>query len=336
MDLNTSNARVYMPPIQEQCSDPSITVVVPVYRATRYIATAMDSALAQTFTDYEIIVVNDGCPDTAELERILSHYAGKLVYIKQENKGPGGARNAGVRAARGRFIAFLDADDYWAPNYLSEQMLFLARNPCADMVYSDALLVGDSPLAGQTFMETTPSAGTVDFENLLTGYCTVILSGTVVRKQRILDVGLFDENLRRAEDYDLWLRLARSKAAIRYHRKVLLFRRELSTALCADKTSLFLDEVRVLAKAARQAPLSPSQKEKTLMQIEKMKAAIHLEQCKIFFERKEFLEAAVALRKANDVYKSWKLRLVLISLQLSPGLLLQVHNYIRRKAIGAA
>jgi len=312
-----------------------VSVVVPVYCATIYIATALDSVLAQTFTDYEIIVVNDGCPETLELEKRLRQYLGKILYIRQHNKGPGGARNAGIMAARGRFIAFLDADDYWAPNYLAEQMDFFARNPQADMVYSDALLVGDSPLAGRTFMETTPSNGVADFENLLTGYCTVILSGTVVRRQRVLDVGLFDENLRRAEDYDLWLRLANSKAAIRYHSKVLLFRRELSTALCADKTSLFLGEVRVLVKATRQVPLSPSQKEKTAMQIEKMKAAIKLEQSKLALEQREFLKAAAALRKANSVYKSWKLRLVLVSLQLSPRLLFQIHTYMRRKAVQA-
>ena len=326
-----------MPHTQKDCSKHAlVSVVVPVYRATRYITTAMDSVLAQTFTDYEIIVVNDGCPETFELELILGRYLGKILYIKQHNKGPGGARNAAIMAARGHFIAFLDADDYWAPNYLTEQMAFFARNPQVDMVYSDALLVGDSPLAGRTFMETTPSNGAADFENLLTGYCTVILSGTVVRRQRLLDIGLFDESLRRAEDYDLWLRLASSKAAIRYHRKVLLFRRELSTALCADRASLFLGEVRVLVKAARQGPLSPGEREKAAMQIEKMKAAIKLEQSKVAFERREFLKAAAALKKANSVYKSWKLRLVLVLLQLSPRLLLQIHKYRSRKAIEAA
>ncbi|MGH9760676.1 MAG: glycosyltransferase family 2 protein, partial [Blastocatellia bacterium] len=199
-------ARILRQPIE----GPAVSIVIPAYRATGYIASAIDSALAQTFADYEIIVVNDGCPDTVRLEQILKPYLGKLVYIKQNNTGPAGARNSGVRAARGRLIAFLDADDYWAPNYLIEQLRFLETNPQAHMVYTDALLIGDSPLAGRTFMELTPSNGVADFENLLTGRCTVILSGTVVHRQRLLDIGLFDERLRRAEDYDLWLRLARA------------------------------------------------------------------------------------------------------------------------------
>jgi GT2 family glycosyltransferase len=325
-----------MPEIHQQRPEaPAVSVIIPAYRATRYITTAIDSAFAQTFTDYETIIINDGCPDTAELERALEPYAGQLLYLRQINKGPAGARNAGIRAARGRFLAFLDADDYWAPNYLAEQMRFLEMNPLADMVYADALLVGDSPLAGRTFMDAAPSTGVAHFESLLVGQCTVILSGTVVRRQRVLDVGLFDEHLQRAEDYDLWLRLARSNAEIGYQRKVLLFRRELPTSLCSDKARLFLNEVRVLAKLARQAPLTRSQEKIVAMQMEKMKAAINLEQSKIAFEQTEFRKAAAALQKANIVYNSWKLRMVLFSLQCSPGLLLCVHNYRKRKRIDA-
>jgi len=322
-----------LPIPEELTSPPVVSVVVPAYRASRYIETAVDSALGQTFADHEIIVVNDGCPETIDLERSLQRYQERLVYLKQGNKGPGAARNAGIRAARGTFIAFLDADDYWAPNYLAEQMLFFETYPKTDMVYADAVLVGDSPLAGRTFMETAPSAGPADLDNLLTGRCTVILSGTVVRKQCLLDVGLFDECLRRAEDYDLWLRLARSNAAISYHRKVLLFRRELSTALCADKAGLFLDELRVLAKLATQEHLTAVQKEKLSQQVKRMQAAITLEHSKVALEQRDFRGAAAAVQEANNVYNSWKLRAVFLSLRLSPRLLLYIRNRFRPAAM---
>ena len=323
-------ARILRQPIER----PAVSIVIPAYRATGYIASAIDSALAQTFADYEIIVVNDGCPETVRLEQILKPYLGKLVYIKQNNTGPAGARNSGIRAARGRLIAFLDADDYWAPNYLIEQMRFFETNPQVHMVYADALLVGDSPLAGRTFMELTPSNGAADFENLLTGRCTVVLSGTVVHRQRLLDVGLFDERLRRAEDYDLWLRLARAGSTIGYRRKALLFRRELPTGLCADTASLFLAELRVLAKVASQSSLTQGQRRKVAMQKDRMKAAIRLEQGKRAFELGEFQEAATAIRKANRVYDSWKLRFVFALLRVSPGLLLHLH-YLRQKKLQA-
>ena len=88
---------------------------MPAYRVTEYIGAALDSVRAQTFTDYEIIVVNDGCPDTAALEQVLGPYLDRIVYLKQENRGLAGARNTAIHASRGRYLALLDADDLWEP-----------------------------------------------------------------------------------------------------------------------------------------------------------------------------------------------------------------------------
>src|SRR5512138_947176 len=92
-----------------------VSVIMPAFRAAKYIGAALDSVIAQTFTDYEIIVVNDGSPDTVELERALKPYGSKVLYVKQDNRGCSAARNAGIRVARGQLLAFLDADDYWEP-----------------------------------------------------------------------------------------------------------------------------------------------------------------------------------------------------------------------------
>src|ERR671939_2007579 len=97
---------------------PAVSVIIPAYNAAAHIGAALDSVFAQTFTDYEVIVVNDGSPDTPELERALDAYAGRLLYVRQENRGPSGARNAGIRRARGEYVALLDSDDLWLPAYL--------------------------------------------------------------------------------------------------------------------------------------------------------------------------------------------------------------------------
>jgi glycosyltransferase involved in cell wall biosynthesis len=81
-----------------------------------------------TFTDYEVIIVNDGSPDTEDLERALEPFRDRIRYFKQRNRGAGAARNVGLRAARGEFVAFLDADDLWLPNYLDEQMRFIQEH----------------------------------------------------------------------------------------------------------------------------------------------------------------------------------------------------------------
>src|ERR1044071_262623 len=101
---------------------PAVTVVIPAYNASRYIGQALDSVLAQTFSDYEAIVVNDGSSDRDELEQILRSHPLPVVYLSQENKGVSAARNAAIRIAKGEFYAQLDADAQWTPDYLQVQL----------------------------------------------------------------------------------------------------------------------------------------------------------------------------------------------------------------------
>src|SRR5579883_3152754 len=96
---------------------PAISIVIPCYKVTNYIREALESVRAQTFRDFETIVVNDGCPDSANLERVLEAYRDEIVYIRQENRGLAAARNAAIRVARAPLIALLDGDDAWDPDY---------------------------------------------------------------------------------------------------------------------------------------------------------------------------------------------------------------------------
>src|SRR5712691_7731645 len=133
-------------------SDPKVSIVMPAYNVAPYIRETLESVFAQTFSDYEVIIVNDGSPDTEELERVLEPFRDRIRYFKQENRGAGAARNVALRAARGEFIAFLDADDLWLPNYLDEQLRFIRTAAC-DLVCADAINFGQSPFAGRTYME---------------------------------------------------------------------------------------------------------------------------------------------------------------------------------------
>src|ERR1700686_1350704 len=110
-------------------STPTVSVIIPSYKTATFITETLDSVFAQTFTDYEVIVVNDGSPDTEQLERVLEPYCNRIVYLKQENRGVAGARNAGIRRARGAFLAFLDSDDMWLPEFLAEQVQIFHKDP---------------------------------------------------------------------------------------------------------------------------------------------------------------------------------------------------------------
>ena len=145
---------------------PKISVVIPAYNSAEYISETLASVIAQKFREHEIIVVNDGSPDTEQFERSIRNRIEDIVYIKQKNAGAGIARNTAIEAARGEIIAFLDADDVWLPDFLSSQFVFLNRNSY-DMVYCDAILFGMNSAYRRTFMETAPSRGEANFESIL-------------------------------------------------------------------------------------------------------------------------------------------------------------------------
>src|SRR5579864_775617 len=204
---------------------PVVSVIIPAFNAADYIAAALESVLAQTFPDYEVILVNDGSPDTQRLEQAIEPYASRIIYLTQENRGPSAARNLGIRHARGEWLALLDSDDAWLPHYLSEQLRFLQQDPSLDMVYCDAALEGEKYAEGKTFMQLCPSTGPVTFESLVTAQTQVITSGSVVRRLKVKAAGFFDEQMRYSEDHDLWLRIAHSGGQIAYQHQALLRRK---------------------------------------------------------------------------------------------------------------
>ena len=184
-----------------------MSVIIPAYQSAMYIGAAVESVLTQTFEHFELFVINDGSPDTEELERVLDPYPDRILYFKQENRGPAGARNVAILKARGQYVAFLDSDDMWMPES-RQQMMALKEDPSLDLIYADALVFHGSSQLGQTFMEGNPSQGPVTFESLICEKCVVITSCVLARRQALIDAGLFDESFLRSEDYDLWLRLA--------------------------------------------------------------------------------------------------------------------------------
>ena len=308
-------------------SAPVVSVIMPAYRVAEYIGAAIDSVLSQTFDNIEIIVVNDGSPDTPELEAVLEPYRERIIYIKQENGGPSSARNTALMRARGQFVAFLDADDYWKPDYLAAQLGFIENNPGVDLVYTDALLIGDSPLAGKTFMETSPSSGEVTFESLLGGHCTILLSGTVARRQAVVDAGLFDEGFHYSEDFDLWLRMAKT-ARLAYQKHVLLYKRIHSVSLSSNGVKLTQSALRVLAKVEEREQLNERQKAIIAERVKKLSATLNLEQGKLRLSQGDSAGALEAISEANLSLDNWKLRAVLFGLRFFPRLLLTVYGFI--------
>jgi glycosyltransferase involved in cell wall biosynthesis len=304
---------------------PAVSVVVPAYGVSRYIADALDSVLAQSFTDYEIIVVNDGSPDTEELERALEPYRPRITYLKQENRGLSGARNTGIRAARAPLVALLDGDDVWEPEFLSAMLGELGRDPSVGVLYCDARYFGDTPDAGRTFMELNPSTGEITFARLLAQECNVIAS-VVARRELLLRAGLFDERLRSSEDFDLWLRILKAGGRIAALRQPLMRYRRHGASLSADPVWMCKHILRVLAKAEETLALTEAEGEVLRRQRRRYEAELNFNEGKRAFFGGDTERAIASLSKANALVPNRKIALSLRLLRLAPRALLRAYH----------
>ena len=302
-------------------SNPAVTIVIPAYNAARYIGQALDSIKAQTFTGYEVIVVNDGSTDRVELEQVLNSHPLPIIYISQENKGVSAARNAAIKIGKGEFYAQLDSDDQWAPEYLEVQLAILRDNPDVAAVYPNATIIGDSSDVEVEFMKLSPSEGEVSFEALVRETCVVMTSVTA-RMSAIREVGMYDESLRSCEDFDLWLRLVKSGARMTYHRRSLVRYRRHQGSLSSDRVWMTRHLVAVFEKCVRTLNLTAVEAEAVNEQINHHRAMLGL------FEGKRALSAGgagtalVHFKKANEVLRSPKLSLVVFILQHAPFLVI--------------
>jgi glycosyltransferase involved in cell wall biosynthesis len=314
---------------------PKVSVIMPTYKTAHLIAACLDSVFAQTYADFEVVVVNDGSPDTPELEVVLQPYLGRIVYLEQENKRAAAARNNAIRQARGEFVAFLDSDDTWYPQHLAAQMQLIADDPSLDLVYANALLVGD-PAHEQEFMSRCPSHGQATFEALIVERCQIPISTVVARKRTLMEVGLFDENLARCDDYDMWIRTAFSGAQIGYRRTVqarLFIGRPGS--LGASEARMVEAYWRILEKCKRSLPLQGSERAVVEKRAAEIRAQYLVEEGKSKLQERQFEKARELIAEANGYLHSSKLSLALLGLDVAPGAttrLMALWNRIRSGA----
>ena len=302
-----------------------ISVIIPAYNAAKSIARTLDSVLSQTLTDFEILVVNDGSPDTAALEAALSNYRERVTYIKQENHGAAAARNTAIRAARGEFLAFLDADDLWLPNYLEAQMDVL-RKTGADVVYCDALLVGSSRLKGRTFIELAPSRCEVTPESLLTVDVGLLTTALIATKKAVWDAGLFDETILRGHDFDLWLRIAQKRFKFACNRQVLAHYTISDSGLSGDAVKQTQRRLELLSTIRDRGGLSASEQEALAQNVEESKVRLAIESGKARLLERDFEGALLEFKCANKLRRNWKVTAVCWSLRMAPQLLWHVYR----------
>ena len=196
--------RIHINGVKSVKNNKLISVIIPAYNAQQYIRQTIESVLSQSYKNIEIIVINDGSTD--ETPKIIECFGDRIRVIHQKNMGLSGARNNGIRAALGEFVAFVDADDLWAPDKIGKQVALFNKNPELGFAYTDYSIFG--PGAGKEFHKISPKLYKGYVLKELFCYPFIIVSSVMVKKACLEEVGLFDTDNPSTQDYDLWMRLA--------------------------------------------------------------------------------------------------------------------------------
>lgn len=230
---------------------PLVSIVIPVYNGSDYLREAVDSALAQTYGNFEVLVVDDGSDDGGNTETIALSYGDRIRYFRKENGGVATALNFGIREMRGEYFSWLSHDDVYLPGKLSRQVDVLAQYGRDAVAYSDYEVIDASSRHVEVFRAGRISAP--QFRMLLITDIPVNGCTVLVPRRCFEQIGLFDERLKAAQDYDMWFRIARRHPFVHVPEVLLLSRlhaaqgtrRVTSTCLAEGNANFtqWLDEV---------------------------------------------------------------------------------------------
>ena len=269
--------------------NPLVSVILPTYNRGWIIKEAIDSVLEQEFSDFELIVVDDGSTD--DTPAILNTYGRDIRVLRQSNRGVSAARNRGIAASAGQLIAFLDSDDLWLPQKLTAQVDFFAARPDAVICQTEEQWIRNG-IRVNPKMRHHKFSGMI-FERSLE-LCLVSPSAVMLRRALFETAGMFDERLPACEDYDLWLRISCRYPVYLIDTPLIVKRGghadQLSRAPGLDKY-----RIRALQKVIESRLLSYSQRS-AAVRILKEKCAIYVNGCR---KRGRYDEADYYDRVAN-------------------------------------
>jgi glycosyltransferase involved in cell wall biosynthesis len=240
----------------------TFSIVIPAYQAAPTIGAAVRSALEQTYRAHEIIVVDDGSTDG--LASVLEPFGSAVTLIRKDNGGVASARNAGVRAATGTFMATLDADDRYDPRRLEALAQLAEDRPELDLLTTDARFIVDGRPRG-TFAQANPFA--VSDQRTAIFWSCFVGGWPAVRLERLRSIGGFDESLRMGEDWDCWLRLILTGSQAGLVDEPLYDYVVHPGGLSADRVEALRSRVRLLEKARDDASLTAAERAELLASI---------------------------------------------------------------------
>lgn len=287
---------------------PRVSVVIPTFNCGQFIRRTVKSALAQTYRDLEVIVVDDGSTDGTR--SILSEYGSSVRYIFQSNQGASAARNAALEKASGEFIAYLDADDLWVPDKLARQVEYLDANPGCGLVHTDVAVIDeqDSVLYARFNQETQRAVpqGTCLRQLLLRSHIQTL---TVVERRAAFDcAGKFDVRLPVAQDYLHWIQVALEGYEIGYLPDPLGLYRWRAGSLMASQRRLVADFVRIYQILLMERALEQNHGHDMAQLVE---AQLYQQQRQLAYLERVECSGVVARQRLRSLIRQWPLRVEL-------------------------
>ncbi len=301
---------------------PDVSVLIPAYKAAHCIAEALDSVFAQKFSGtFEVIVVNDGSPDTPDFERAIAPYRDRITYHVQPNGGVSAARNKAFELSRAPLIQLLDADDVLMPDCLQLQTDFMRNQPSFGVVYGNMRIFGGSVHEGKTLDDLNAQSESPSFGSLVRAKATVYNSSSMVRREAITNAGGWDPNLVVCQDLGLWLEIAAQGWEI-YHlpQVVAGYRRLSGDSLSSNEARLHEDRLAAYRKVFKNQMLPPAKALLLSQRIDAATGEAALVWGKQAFQDGNPILASQYFAKAAKHNKSQKLWLIATLLRVCPKL----------------
>jgi glycosyltransferase involved in cell wall biosynthesis len=314
---------------------PAVSVIMPAYNVARYITTAIESVLTQTFSDWELLIVDDGSTDnTLEIATAYAHRDSRLVVIQQANSGISAARNRALANASGSLIAVLDSDDVWLPEFLEKQVRILEDHPDVDIVTGNAWFLG-SARDGQLARPYPDRRPHPDLVNLLADEESVFIMA-VFRRRVYETIGGFDEALRTNEDYDYWLRAAGAGFRFRRNDEPLGRYRRRDDSLSASELRMLRGVLRVYRKLRPSLLGRPGELAVIDAQIARFDTERVAAEARDAMDARDFVRARSCLRDLYSRRGGARLRVASLMARWTPSLLVKAYTARRARLLAHA
>jgi hypothetical protein len=305
---------------------PTVSIITPAYNAEPYLTETVESALGQTFRDFEMLIVDDGSTDrTAAIAAGLCRRDSRIRLLRQPNQGISGARNRALEESRGTVLALLDSDDRWFPTYLEEQLRILNTRPTAGVVSANALNLG-GPFDGQPLRAVPPGIHRISLRSIIEIEDAVCIM-SVFRREVCDRIGGFDRTLVSSEDYDFWLRAATAGFDILFNATPLGWYRRRDQSVSADEARMLVSVADVLRRTKAALPPGCHAEAAAIdAQLDRFKWELIGNTAKQALHRGDFAAAADCFARMAEHRGSLRLRVAAGLARYAPGLLRLAHQ----------